>query len=312
MLIAALLLAAAPVSAPACVRGPVDRPAVADRRSVMHAFQNGERQPLRLWWLDPAGAAADLGVIAPGGVRSINTFVGHRFALTRPDGHCARGLAIEAVFSGSYVGRSRYRATRTPGGWHVLVDRALSQHARNTRDALAIVARMLTEIAAALPPAALAEVRRTPIFVHRHAGPGAMFHPDPDWLVAHGRTVELTRGIEISDADLFIRDSRVQPGTILHELAHAYHRQLPAADLNAIEASYRHAIDTGPYRAVKRHDGSTIDAYARTNAAEYYAELTEAYFSRNDFAPFTRSELVAYDPRGARVVAAAWGMALPS
>ena len=36
-------------------------------------------------------------------------------------------------------------------------------------------------------------------------------------------------------------------------------------------------------------------AYAMTDAQEYFAEGTEAFFGRNDFFPFTRDELKATD-----------------
>jgi hypothetical protein len=41
---------------------------------------------------------------------------------------------------------------------------------------------------------------------------------------------------------------------------------------------------------------------------EYFAELTEALFGKNDFEPFTREELVKFDPEGCAVVAKAWGL----
>jgi hypothetical protein len=47
-------------------------------------------------------------------------------------------------------------------------------------------------------------------------------------------------------------------------------------------------------------------AYAMTNQMEYFAELTEAVFSTNDFYPFTRDELAAHDPVGMAAVLKAW------
>ena len=48
-------------------------------------------------------------------------------------------------------------------------------------------------------------------------------------------------------------------------------------------------------------------AYAATNPAEYFAELSEAYFGTNDFAPFTRAELEKHDPVGFALMRKAWG-----
>jgi hypothetical protein len=188
----------------------------------------------------------------------------------------------------------------------VFADMALRPKREPAKAALATIRRMLDEVEAVLPPAALAQVRGTPIFLLDHSGPGAMYHPDPGWLVAHGRTVEMTRGIEVSDAAMFVETARVQPGSILHELAHAYFFRLSDADRAAIEATYRGAMASGRYLKVDHYNGAMLDAYARTNAAEYFAELTEAYFSRNDFFPFVRAELAAYDPEGERLIARMW------
>lgn len=42
------------------------------------------------------------------------------------------------------------------------------------------------------------------------------------------------------------------------------------------------------------------------NEKEYFAELTEAYFGKNDFYPFTRAELKTHDPKGYRMIEAVW------
>ena len=44
------------------------------------------------------------------------------------------------------------------------------------------------------------------------------------------------------------------------------------------------------------------------NPKEYFAESTEAFFGRNDFYPFVRSELQQHDPRMYELVKAAWGV----
>ena len=54
--------------------------------------------------------------------------------------------------------------------------------------------------------------------------------------------------------------------------------------------------------------GGKLKAYALTNSAEYFAELSEAYFGRNDYAPFDRAELEAFDPAGYAVVEGAWAV----
>lgn len=306
MSIAALLVSALAVMSPACARPDASLRTTAATPAVRHAFQNGERVPLRLVWIDPQGRQVDQGVIAPGGHVSVQTFAGHVFTLIDMTGRCREMVRIGDGFAGTYVGTSRYRPVAVRPGWHVFVDQALDPRTEPARSALASIARMLQQADTGLPAAALEQVRQTPIFLHDHAGPNGMFHRDPDWLVAHGRTVELLDGIEVSDAGAFIETSKVQPGTLLHELAHAYYTRLSDEARADIDRVYRHAMENVGYRQVKRHDGSVTDAYARANAAEYFAELTEAYFSRNDFYPFTHPQLATYDPDGERLIARIW------
>lgn len=303
--VALFLSALAPI-APSCDHPGASQAVPGAAAAVPHAFQNGGRSPVKLFWIDPQGKRVDQGVIEPGAIAAVQTFAGHVFALTNDAGRCIKVTRMSEDIAGTYVGTSRYRAVSVDPDWRIFVDQALDPAADPAKTALAIIGRMLRDAEGALPPAAAASIRRTPIFLHEHAGPSAMFHPDPYWLIAHGRTVELVNGIEVSDASVFVETSRVQPGAILHELAHAYYLRLPQGERDAIEATYRSAMRTIGYKDVKRHDGSTIDAYARVNAAEYFAELTEAYFSRNDFYPFTRAELAAYDPAGERLIARIW------
>ena len=53
--------------------------------------------------------------------------------------------------------------------------------------------------------------------------------------------------------------------------------------------------------------GGKRKAYAATNYKEYFAELTEAYFGKNDFFPFNRVDLKKYDPTGYQLMQDVWG-----
>ena len=48
-------------------------------------------------------------------------------------------------------------------------------------------------------------------------------------------------------------------------------------------------------------------AYAMASPMEYFAETTEAFFSRNDFFPFTRVELKNHDPEMEQLLGKLWG-----
>lgn len=288
---------------PTCVGQATSRSS--GEAAVRHVFQNGEKVPLTLWWVDSDGKRTDLGPIAPGAIKSLQTTIGHAFVLTDRRGRCRAAVRVGDVLSGTYVGASRYHAVAVPG-WHVYLNRALDPAAEPARGALAMISRMLRDVETTVPAAVVAQLRRTPVFLHRHAGSAAMFHFLPDWLVANGRTVELTDAIEISDAAIFVEDGAERPVQLLHELAHAYHAKLPPDDRAAIEATYRRAMAAGLYQRVERQNGTIGPAYANYSPFEYFAELSEAWFGRNDFAPFTRADLTAYDPEGARLMARIW------
>ena len=42
---------------------------------------------------------------------------------------------------------------------------------------------------------------------------------------------------------------------------------------------------------------------------EYFAELSEAYFGENDFYPFNREELKAFDLEGFEAIESLWNVA---
>ena len=112
----------------------------------------------------------------------------------------------------------------------------------------------------------------------------------------------MAKGIEFTNVRIFEAETRRMPNFSLHELAHAYHdRELDGGFDNAeIKAAYKKAKASGKYDRVERQDSEgrkTVDrAYAMTNPQEYFAESTEAFFSRNDFYPYARDELKQQDP----------------
>lgn len=125
----------------------------------------------------------------------------------------------------------------------------------------------------------------------------------------------MAQGVEFSGVHDFEAEMRRMPNFALHELAHAFHfRALPDGFDNAeIKAAYQRAMQGGLYDRVERTLGngkpSTFErAYAMTNAMEYFAETTEAYFSRNDFFPFTREELLRHDPEMHALLKKQWGV----
>jgi hypothetical protein len=125
----------------------------------------------------------------------------------------------------------------------------------------------------------------------------------------------LAKAIEFTNIARFEPEIRRMPVLVLHELAHAYHDQvIPGGYQNKdILGAFHQAKAAGTYDAVKRWTGEKyIDtpakAYAMTNQMEYFAEVTEAYFDRNDMEPFDLAELKVKDPGVVPVLEKVWGL----
>ncbi|MBI5383258.1 MAG: hypothetical protein HZA90_01080 [Verrucomicrobia bacterium] len=199
------------------------------------------------------------------------------------------------------------RATRTVAGWTLHISRdLLAKETKPNERALELLQKQLEEIVRLVPARAVTELQKVPLyFSPEYPGqkPKAEFHPDAGWLRNHGRDPAMAKAIEFTNIRIFERESNRMPNFALHELAHAYHnRVLPQGfDNPEIKAAYLKAKAGGHYDRVERWHGTgqpnTFErAYAMTNPQEYFAETTEAFFSRNDFFPFTREELKQHDP----------------
>ena len=134
-----------------------------------------------------------------------------------------------------------------------------------------------------------------------------VYHPSAEWLRRNGYNPAKAKAIEITNVNNFIDWSETQPWHILHELAHAYHDRVIGKDFQPIIRAYNNAVDSGLYQQVTRNRGDRLwEAYAIKNKSEYFAELSEAYFGENDFYPFNRQQLAAYDPQGYAAIKQAW------
>lgn len=198
---------------------------------------------------------------------------------------------------------------QTLHSWTIHVEKTLLDHPR-LADALGLLDRRLGEVEKVMPAANLPELRKVPIWLSRNSAAGACYHPSADWLRSHGRVVEMARSIELQNIDHFLDWSTTQPLMILHELSHAWHdRVLDRGFSNAdVLVAFKAVSETGIYAKVRHAGGDERRHYALTNAMEYFAECSEAYFGRNDFQPFDRAELKTFDPAGERLVKKMWNL----
>jgi len=204
-----------------------------------------------------------------------------------------------------------YRVQQSAGWTLHVSEQLLATEPAATAKALELLAAHLKEIRRVVPAPAVAFLQQVPLWLSPvypgQGGPRAEYHPGAAWLRAHGRDPAMAKAVEITNVLTFEKETARMPMFILHELAHAYHDQVLSFDHAGIAAAYRRAVASKSYDAVKLYNGKIARAYALTNAKEYFAENTEAFFGRNDFFPFTRAELAQHDPEMYRLLARLWG-----
>lgn len=207
-------------------------------------------------------------------------------------------------------------STRTLQGWTLHISRKLEQDdAVALARSLELLDAQLQEIVRVVPAPAVAELRKVPLWfspVYEGTGPKAEYHPGAQWLKDHGRDPAMEKAVEFTNIRIFEQETRRMPNFALHELAHAYHDRVLGNDHAEIQAAHARAKASGTYDDVERQDAEgkrhRDKAYAMTNPQEYFAETTEAYFSKNDFFPFDKQELEKHDPQMFEVLGRAWGV----
>jgi len=135
------------------------------------------------------------------------------------------------------------------------------------------------------------------------------YHPSAGWLRENGYTTNLAKCVHIPDASNFAdpREQHRQPWAVLHELAHAYHDQVLGFEHPPIVAAWRRFKESPAHQSVLQIGGRNEKPYASTDAKEFFAEMTEAYFGLNDFYPFHRAELKRDEPELYALLKQIWG-----
>jgi hypothetical protein len=202
--------------------------------------------------------------------------------------------------------------TREIEGWKVRVDERLlsGEGEKLGKETLALISRRLADIVMQLPADKVERLRKVTIQVDLAHGKltSAQYHPSAGWLRNNGYSESLAKVVHIPAAQYYSsRDhQRVQPWSLLHELAHAYHDQVLGFENEEVKAAYHRFKDRGIYDKVLHINGHQTRHYGLTNQMEFFAELTEAYFGVNDFYPFNRAELKQAEPEIAALLAKIW------
>lgn len=209
----------------------------------------------------------------------------------------------------AYEPTSNY-TLRDVEGWKVYVhNRLLDGEKKSLGDeTLKVLAAHLYDVSRMVPRPALDRLREVRIWLEA-GNPKvvcACYHPSREWLVGHGFNPEKAKGIEIGNPVNFLSWTHHQRAMVLHELAHAYHHQVLGYGQPDIKAAYKKAMEAKSYESVLFYTGAKKKAYAATSDQEYFAELTEAYYSTNDFYPFVRPEVKEHDPTMLEVLKKVW------
>ena len=226
-------------------------------------------------------------------------------------GFCALTIRSAADAPPTWDPVERYAAEQVEG-WRVLVHKDLDAADRRAlrADVLRLLSDHLFRVSRAVPAAALEKLRRIPIWIEvahpKH--PCMCYHPSADWLRTHGMNPDKAGAVEIANCKNFLSWTHEQPWMVLHELAHGYHQRFLGESHAGILRCYEHACAAGLYESVLRINGRHERHYALTNAKEYFAEMTEAFFGTNDFYPFVRAELKEHDPDMYEMLRQVWGV----
>jgi dipeptidyl-peptidase-4 len=203
-------------------------------------------------------------------------------------------------------------------GWQVYVEPALlpgGDHAGVGEDALEMLENHLERVAILVPEPGLSKLRKVGIWIEvdnplTNVEPGP-YHPGWQWLLENGYDVRLENCVHVTRAASLLERHHMlkHPMVILHELVHAYHDEHmeDGFENKLVLDAFNHAMQAGLYDEVLDYRGRTVPAYATTNQMEYFAEITEAYFYRNDFFPFLGIELKQHDPVGYELMRTVWG-----
>jgi dipeptidyl-peptidase-4 len=270
---------------------------------------NRRPTPVVLEWIDGTGASKIYFSLAPGESRQIETFRTHVWI-----GRDARRTCVGGFVS-TATGESWEIAAEVAGDYERKVVRSFPVYvAPEFRgrepdllgNCLRVIDANARQLETLVPPPAWQKIRDVPIWLEIDSDPPdrGTYHSDRKWLLAHGVTLAKERSIQFPSS--LARMAERQPNVLMHELAHAYHDRVLSFSNPRLLAAYERARAGGRYNAVRHVSGRSTRAYALTDAGEFFAELSEAYFGTNDFFPFTREELKAFDPDSFRIISDAW------
>ncbi|MEQ1822446.1 MAG: hypothetical protein ABL949_08045 [Fimbriimonadaceae bacterium] len=217
-------------------------------------------------------------------------------------------LLLVLAAQDSFVPTSAYQ-TRIVRGFEVKIHPNLEADQFLRKEMLNMLNTKLAEIEQLIPEEPLKKLKTTKIWLDKESKSvtAAAYHPSAQWLKEHGFNPDMEKGVELGNAKNVLDWTVLnQPFMVLHELAHAYHHQhLGYSDKSVLKA-FAAAKEGGKYAEVEKLPSGRGPHYGLNNEKEFFAETTEAYFGKNDFQPFDRKCLKAFDPGAYEMIEKAW------
>jgi hypothetical protein len=208
---------------------------------------------------------------------------------------------------------------RTLEGFTVYVNKqALAQGMdRFGRPPLSVLEKELNDLRRIILPQIIAVLQEVPVWAEwdetDKQTPGVLaryYGGTAEGMVKLGGDPRKVNAIEVLSlrrlGELRHPGSSLQQIIILHEMSHAVQHRLLGWGNPELEAVYKQAMDRKLYADVNDRYGRRGKAYASTNAAEYFAELSCAYLDSCNYFPFNNQQLFGYDPVGFKFIQQVW------
>ena len=232
-----------------------------------------------------------------------------QFMELRSYGAIFRSDNLSASTSGeaAYIPTSQYKQ-RQVEDWTVYISPQLNKWTALSEETVKLLRHKLHMVKRYIPEKGLEQLQKVAIWVELENPnvPYMTYHPSEEALKSRHQNPDKLSAVEIGNAKNFMRWAFLQPFMVLNQLARAYHDQVLGCDNAEIKAAHQKAVKNGKYNLVLRFDGQYVRHPALTNAKEYFAEMTEAYYGVNDFYPFLQFELKQYDADVCELLAKLW------
>ena len=182
----------------------------------------------------------------------------------------------------------------------------------------------LDKIISFCPASALKVIKKNPIWMeesHKVSTSAAWYHKWEGYPASIGDLSAKRKCVEVTNYGYYVSwSNQNQPLMIFHELSHLYHDQGLGGDNNStINKAYKNAKDNGLYKGTAYRYKTTDPkskwdykaakdgAYCMTDAWEFFAEMSEAYWGENDYYPINYDDLKEYDPVAFSAMETIWG-----